>query len=224
MLAWVSHLLLSATAFSSSSTVLPQLTPRGTSHSSPAADETARPASRSATLPARIASMPTLSLTDDSLDSIIELIQLDAKIVINTAKARPRSAWSLAANSLERRAPLLLWVAGYMANKLWLQFFQCADGHAALVNATLGESFTAELAWQHSQAGKRLSKQRRELELVLQRLRPELRQRVRQAVRDQPRLIPALSTRILQTLTYRLRWRLNQLQLSAGWRSLERSQ
>ena len=72
-----------------------------------------------------------MSLTDETIDRIIEIVKIDAEIVADTAKQRPYAAWKLAQQSFDTRMPIFQWVVRYNIEKFQVKAYELAWNNSA---------------------------------------------------------------------------------------------
>ena len=146
------------------------------------------------------------SLTDESIERITELIIHDAQMVVRTAQGDPRKAYSLARESAERRLPILSYVAEYRVLKCKLSALEAAISSARVVAPWTVDDLSHDIAL----AAMRLARHKRKLRSALKELTPVVRGRLLRTARERPALIPSLSSGLVRSGVYKLRWRLNK--------------
>jgi len=161
-----------------------------------------------------------MGLTEEALLDVVELIKLDAKLVLDRVLKRPREAYSLTLDSAQNRGPLLLWVVDYNVEKLQL----CMLANCAALLQLVAPHAAADVASQRTLVEARLERHRHGLRAVLLALRPTIRQRVLQAARQQPHRILPLATNLLRSAVYRVRWNANKVIRDYGLQGEERFQ
>tara|TARA_B110001452_G_scaffold72565_1_gene58713 strand:- start:1472 stop:2554 length:1083 start_codon:yes stop_codon:yes gene_type:complete len=151
------------------------------------------------------------TLTEESLQSIYELVQLDARMVAEKWWEQPQHTFSVAQESFSRRLPLLMWVVKYNTEKARLRALDAASEYSSAL-ATLGFQQAAdELNFLRSNQQVRLGGCRAQLKSALWTLRPELQRRLFDAVREQPTLLPVIAGGLVRSGAYTVRWAVNKL-------------
>jgi hypothetical protein len=158
---------------------------------------------------------PMMALSNEALYDVVELIRLDAKMVLDRGVRNPREALTLATDSTRNRGPLLLWVVSYNIEKTQLRFYECLGNHSALLQK-VAPSAAEDLPWRRSELEARLERHSRGLRVALLALRPTIRQRVLQAAREQPRNLLPLVSNLLRSAVYRIRWKANRFSRDYG--------
>ena len=155
-----------------------------------------------------------MSLTDETIDRIIEIVKIDAEIVADTAKQRPYAAWKLAQQSLDTRMPIFQWVVRYNIEKFQVKAYELAWNNSASLR-NMAPAAAADLAWQRSRLEQRLHRHRRELRAALKALQPALEERLLEAAREDPKRIPGIGAGLLRSGWYRVSWNANKRMLRA---------
>jgi hypothetical protein len=145
------------------------------------------------------------SLTDESVEAIKEIVLHDVQMVLRTAKGDPLAALDLARDSNERRIPMLAYLVEYKALKARLSALQVAISSARHVAPWTVDDLDHGL-WVESM---RLARHKRKLRAALRELTPIVRGRVLQTARERPALIPSLSSGLVRSGWYKIRWRVN---------------
>eukprot|EP00967_Tisochrysis_lutea_P137489 scaffold246792_cov33-Tisochrysis_lutea.AAC.1 len=156
-----------------------------------------------------------MRLSDEALHDVLELVQLDAKVVLDAARREPAEAVGLALDSARHRGPLLLWAMGYQLEKLQLCFYSCIANHTSML-APLAPELSHQAERMRSAVEARLERHARGLRVALLALRPTIRQRVLQAAREQPQDILPLLSNLLRSGIYRIRWKANRISRDYG--------
>ena len=166
------------------------------------------------------------SLTDESIEAITEIVLRDMQMVLKTARD-DFSSWStctgsfqafdLAKESAERRSPMLAYLVEYKALKLKLSALEAAISSARVVAPWTVDDLSHEIALE----GMRLARHKRKLRLALKELTPVVKGRLLQTARERPALIPSLSSGLVRSGFYKLRWRLNKWFVDRQLRSEE---
>jgi len=159
-------------------------------------------------------SLPSMSLTDETIDRIIEIVKIDAEIVADTAKQRPYAAWKLAQQSFDTRMPIFQWVVRYNIEKFQVKAYELAWNNSASLR-NMAPAAAADLAWQRSRLEQRLHRHRRELRAALKALQPALEERLLEAAREDPKRIPGIGAGLLRSGWYRVSWNANKRMLRA---------
>lgn len=166
---------------------------------------------------------PSMALSNEAFYDVVELIRLDAKMVLDRVVRHPREALSLAIDSTRNRGPLLLWVVSYNLEKTQLRIYECIGNHSTLLE-TLAPDAAGDLPRRRSELEARLERHSRGLRVALLALRPTIRQRVLQAAREQPRNLLPLVSNLLRSGVYRIRWKANRISRDYGLQGEDRFQ
>jgi len=147
------------------------------------------------------------TLTEESIERIWEIVLHDARMVLKTAQDSPAAAFDLACESARHRLPIFTWLLEYKSEQCKLTALERASEAARLVAPCAVDTLEHDVA----RTSMQLELHKTRLRGALIQLSPVVKQRLLSMACEQPARIPSISSGLLRSGLYKLRWRFNTL-------------